>query len=163
MHALDYLLKPFSRERFKAAAAPARARRSGDVARRARRARRADRSRSRAHGAGRRPERLVVRDGGRVLHPCRRDRLDRERGNYLRIHVGSEAHLLRGTIKGTAERLDPEAFLRISRSTIVNLDRVRAVYSSTRGELVVVMRDGTQLPTTGEHGRRLRDRLKAGL
>ncbi|HJU87000.1 MAG TPA: LytTR family DNA-binding domain-containing protein, partial [Gemmatimonadota bacterium] len=79
------------------------------------------------------------------------------------IHVGSDAHLVRGTIKGCAERLDAESFVRISRSTIVNLDRVRAVHPWTRGELIVVLRDGTQLPTTGDHGRRLRERLKPGL
>ena len=164
VHALDYLLKPFSRERFKAATARARE----EVRRRREEGPNGFDELAalvrELHGAGRRPERLVVRDGGRVSF-IRVDEIDwiESAGNYLRIHVGADAHLLRGTIKGTAERLDPEAFLRISRSTIVNLDCVRAVYPWTRGELVVVMRDGTQLPTTGEHGRRLRDRLKAGL
>ena len=114
--------------------------------------------------AGRRPQRLVVRDGGRVSF-LRAEEIDwvESAGNYLRIHVGSDAHLVRGTIKGCAERLDSESFVRISRSTIVNLDRVRSVHPWTRGELVVVLRDGTQLPTTGDHGRRLRERLKPGL
>ncbi|HEY7471526.1 MAG TPA: LytTR family DNA-binding domain-containing protein [Gemmatimonadota bacterium] len=164
VHALDYLLKPFSRQRFKAAAARAR-----EEIRRRRATGPTGLNELAAlvrelHGAGRRPERLVVRDGGRVSF-IRVDEIDwiESEGNYLRIHVGPETHLLRGTIKGSAERLDPGSFLRISRSTIVNLDRVRAVYPWTRGELVVVMRDGTQIPTTGEHGRRLRERLKAGL
>jgi two-component system LytT family response regulator len=164
VHALDYLLKPFSRDRFRATAARAReevrrrreegAEGRGDLTALVRELRR----------AGRGGERLVVRDEGRVSF-LRHDEIDwiESAGNYLRIHVGMETHLARGTIKSSAERLDPDTFLRISRSTIVNLDRVRAVHPWTRGELVVVMRDGTQLPTTGEHGRRLRDRLKSGL
>ena len=163
-HALDYLLKPFSRERFRNALERARAE--------VRRRRRED---GPTHGelsalvrelreAGRRPQRLVVRDGGLVSF-LRIEDIDwvESAGNYLRIHAGPETHLIRGTIKGCAERLDSESFVRISRSTIVNLDRVRAVHPWTRGELVVVLRDGTQLPTTGDHGRRLRERLKPGL
>lgn len=164
VHALDYLLKPFSRDRFEAALARAREeirRRRGDGPQ--------DRDELAAllrelREAGRRPRRLVVRDGGRVSF-ISVEEIDwvESAGNYLRIHVGPDAHLIRGTIKGCAERLDSESFLRISRSTIVNLDRVRAVHPWTRGELIVVMRDGTQLPTTGDHGRRLRERLKPGL
>ena len=164
VHAFDYLLKPFSRERFQATVSRARQevrrRRSegpagrDDLAALVRELRRTER----------RPARIVVRDGGRVSF-LRVEEIDwiESAGNYLRIHVGAEAHLVRGTIKGCAERLDPETFLRISRSTVVNLDRVRAVHPWTRGELVVVLQDGTQLPTTGDHGRRLRERLKPGL
>ncbi|HJR52849.1 MAG TPA: LytTR family DNA-binding domain-containing protein [Gemmatimonadota bacterium] len=164
VHALDYLLKPFSRDRFEAALARAREeirRRRGDGPQ--------DRDELAAllrelREAGRRPRRLVVRDGGRVSF-ISVEEIDwvESAGNYLRIHVGPDAHLIRGTIKGCTEKLDSESFLRISRSTIVNLDRVRAVHPWTRGELIVVMRDGTQLPTTGDHGRRLRERLKPGL
>jgi two-component system LytT family response regulator len=164
VHALDYLLKPFSRDRFQTALARAR-----EEIRRRREDGRHGRDELAAlvrelREAGRRPQRLVVRDGGRVSF-LRVEEIDwvESAGNYLRIHVGAEAHLVRGTIKGCAERLDPESFLRISRSTVVNLDRVRAVHPWTRGELIVVMRDGTQLPTTGDHGRRLRERLKPGL
>ena len=164
VHALDYLLKPFSRDRFEAALGRAREeirRRRGDGPH--------DRDELAAllrelREAGRRPRRLVVRDGGRVSFiPVEEIDWVESAGNYLRIHVGPDAHLIRGTIKGCAERLDSESFLRISRSTIVNLDRVRAVHPWTRGELIVVLRDGTQLPTTGDHGRRLRERLKPGL
>ena len=132
VHALDYLLKP---SRVSASRPPPRRAREEVRRRREEGPNGLDeltasfaspRGRS-APGTSRRAGRR-----SRVLHPCRRDRLDRERGELPRIHVGSEAHLLRGTIKGTAERLDPEAFLRISRSTIVNLDRVRAVYPDPR-------------------------------
>ncbi len=164
VHALDYLLKPFSRDRFEAALSRAR-----DEVRRRREDGPHERDALAAlvrelREAGRRPRRLVVRDGGRVSF-LQVDEIDwvESAGNYLRLHAGPETHLVRGTIKGCAERLDPESFLRISRSTIVNLDRIRSVHPWTRGELVVVLRDGTQLPTTGDHGRRLRERLKPGL
>lgn len=164
-HALDYLLKPFSRQRFRSAMERARE----EVRRRRREDGPIECSELAAlvlelREAGRRPQRLVVRDGGRVSF-LRVDEIDwvESEGNYLRIHVGADAHLIRGTIKACAERLDSESFVRISRSTIVNLDRVRAVHPWTRGELVVVLRDGTQLPTTGDHGRRLRQRLRPGL
>jgi two-component system LytT family response regulator len=164
VHALDYLLKPFSRERFQTTLTRAREevrRRRAEV----------DDGRDalaallrQLREAGRHPERVVVRDGGRVSF-VRVEDIDwvESAGNYLRIHVGPEAHLIRGTIKGSAEKLDPGTFIQISRSTIVNLDRVRAVHPWARGELVVVMSDGTQLPTTGDHGRRLRERLKPSL
>jgi two-component system LytT family response regulator len=164
VHALDYLLKPFSRERFQTTLTRAREevrRRRAEV----------DDGRDalaallrQLREAGRHPERVVVRDGGRVSF-VRVEDIDwvESAGNYLRIHVGPEAHLIRGTIKGSAEKLDPGTFMQISRSTIVNLDRVRAVHPWARGELVVVMSDGTQLPTTGDHGRRLRERLKPSL
>jgi two-component system LytT family response regulator len=164
-HALDYLLKPFSRERFRSALDRARE----EVRRRRREGGPGGSDELVAlirelREAGRRPQRLVVRDGGRVTF-LQVEEIDwvESAGNYLRIHVGPDAHLIRGTIKTCAERLDSESFVRISRSTIVNLDRVRAVHPWTRGELVVVLRDGTQLPTTGDHGRRLRERLKPGL
>jgi len=165
VHALDYLLKPFSRERFQGAVARAREevgrrREQGTVAAASGlsallRELRAERPRI---------ERLVVRDGGRVFF-LRADEVDwiESEGNYLRLHVGDHEHLVRGTLKGSVERLDPERFARISRSTVVNLDRVKEIHPWAKGELVVVLSDGTQLPTSGEHGRRLRERLRPTL
>jgi two-component system LytT family response regulator len=165
VHALDYLLKPFSRNRFRGALSRAREevrRRRGEGLRSAG----DELSALLRELRGAKPwlERLVVRDGGRVSF-IKVDEIDwiESEGNYLRLHVGPDAHLVRGTIKGSAERLDPERFVRTSRSTIVNLDRVREIHPWSRGELVVVLRDGTQLPTSGEHGRRLRERLKPRL
>ena len=164
VHALDYLLKPFSRPRFHAALARARAelghrRERGNEGREA-----LDELLRTLKDVGARPRRLVVRDGGRVAF-VRTDEIDwiESAGNYVRIHVGTESHLLRGTIKAAAGRLDPDGFLRISRSAIVNLDRVREVHPWSRGDSIVVLRDGTQLPATGGFGRILRERLKPGL
>ena len=165
VHALDYVLKPFSRERFQDTVEHARA----EVRRRREEGRGSAGDELAAllrelRGARPWPERIVVREGGRVAF-LQVDEIDwiQSEGNYLRLHIGTDTHLVRGTIKGTVERLDPDRFVRISRSAIVNLDRVREVHPWSRGELVVVLRDGTQLPASGEHVRDLRRHLKPGL
>lgn len=66
-------------------------------------------------------------------------------GNYVRLHVGDEALELRATLSGTLQRLDPARFVRIHRSTAVNVDRVVEVQSWFGGDSVALLEDGTQL------------------
>ena len=61
------------------------------------------------------------------------------------LHVGRESHLLRGTMASVEQRLDARKFLRIHRSTIVNLDRVRELAPLFHGDYAVRLRDGTEL------------------
>ncbi len=153
--ALDYLLKPFDRARFDAALARAR-RQITDA--------RADplEKRLRALLAQVRPakkyaERLVIRSGGRVQF-LRADEIDwiGAAGNYAEIHAGRETHLLRETMAALEARLDPEKFLRIHRSAIVNFDRVRELSPTPQGDHRVRLRDGTHLTLS----RSYRDRLE---
>src|SRR5438876_63898 len=65
--------------------------------------------------------------------------------NYVRLHVGATTHVLRSTLGALEERLDPERFRRISRSTLVNLDRVREVQPWFHGDAVVILESGTRL------------------
>ncbi len=65
--------------------------------------------------------------------------------NYVRLHVGDATHVLRSTLGALEERLDPERFRRISRSTLVNLDRVREVQPWFHGDAVVILESGTRL------------------
>src|SRR5262245_15254750 len=116
VHALDYLLKPFNRERFRQALGRARARlRQGDPAevRELLRALLDDR-----RGAAR-PRRLVVKSEGRIalLKPEEVDWVEAA-GNYVRLHVGKETHLLRTTMEGIEEQLPPGQFVRLHRSAI---------------------------------------------
>ena len=155
VHALDYLLKPFDRERFRAALSRARDqvadRRSGELSQRVL-SLLADRA------AGEKPlQRLVIKSGGRISF-LRAGEIDwvEAAGNYLRLHAGREEHLLRETMAGLEARLDPGRFLRIHRSTIVNLDRVKRMEASFHGEYVVLLRDGTRLTLS----RGYRDRLQ---
>ena len=153
VHALDYLLKPFRRERFEEALRRARA----AAARGAPDARLAalleDRERAR-----RRAERLLVRDGGRVtfVRVASIDWLEAA-GNYVKLHAGGAEHLVRETLTALEARLDPERFARIHRSLIVNLDRVAEVLPG-RNDGVVVLAGGTRLPLS----RSYRDRLVGG-
>jgi two-component system LytT family response regulator len=65
--------------------------------------------------------------------------------NYVRLHVGREVHLLRETMSRLETRLDGGRFLRIHRSTIVNIERIKELQPSFHGDYVVVLRDGTEL------------------
>ena len=74
----------------------------------------------------------------------------------VRLHVGREVHVVRGTMKEMEERLDPSIFVRIHKSVIVNLDRVEELEALSHGEYTVTLRDGIRLKS----GRVFGDRLK---
>lgn len=151
-HALDYLLKPFDDERFEAALQRARERirqqQGGDLDRRLRALL------EEVRGGRGYLQRLVVPTGNRSVFVRTEeiDWIEAER-NYIRLHVGGRAHLLRGNLSRIESALDPAAFCRIHRSTIVNIDRIQAVESLFRGEYLVVLHDGTRL-TSGRSYRR---------
>jgi two-component system, LytTR family, response regulator len=90
--------------------------------------------------------RLLIKSGGRVFF-VRTAEIDwiEAAGNYLRLHVGREAHLLRETMATLEARLDPSQFLRIHRSTIVRTDCIREMQPWFSGEYVIILRDGTRL------------------
>jgi two-component system LytT family response regulator len=151
-HALDYLLKPFDDERFEAALQRARERirqqAGGDLDRRLR-ALLAEVRGDRGY-----LQRLVVPTGHRSVFVRTEeiDWIEAER-NYIRLHVGGRAYLLRENLSRIESALDPARFCRIHRSTIVSVDRIQAVESLLGGEYLVVLRDGTKL-TSGRSYRR---------
>jgi two-component system, LytTR family, response regulator len=106
----------------------------------------------------RRSDRLVVKAGGRVVF-LRTEDIDwvEASGNYVRLHVGGEAHLLRESMKNMERRLDSSTFVRIHRSAIVNVDRIRELEPWFHGEYIVILRDGTRLTSS----RVFSDRLNA--
>lgn len=148
VHALDYLLKPFSAERFGHALARARAVLSRDEEGAAdrRRLRELAAAPTPPEPAPRSTRRLVVRSSGRVFF-VRMDDVDwvEAEGNYVRLHLGTHSHLLRETMKGIERVLDPATFIRIHRSTIVNADRIRELQPLFHGEYAVILTDGTRL------------------
>jgi two-component system, LytTR family, response regulator len=143
-HALDYLLKPFDDERFEAALERARARvrqqQGGDLDLRLRALL------EEVRGDRGYLQRLVVPTGHRsvFVRTGEIDWIEADR-NYIRLHVGGRAHLLRENLGRIESALDPAKFCRIHRSTIVNVDRIQAVESLFRGEYLVVLHDGTKL------------------
>jgi two-component system LytT family response regulator len=153
-HALDYLLKPFAQKRFNEALQRAKDQLRkgstgafsqqllsllGDVS-----------------GGKRFLERLVVKSNGRVFF-LKTDEIDwiEAAGNYVNIHVGSEAHLLRETMNSIEVRLDARKFVRIHRSTVVNIERIKELSPLFHGDYVVTLVNGTKLTLS----RSYRDRL----
>lgn len=155
VHALDYLLKPFDPERFVKALGRARAqieRRSiSDLSNRLQSL--IDDLKTNQKYA----ERLVVKSAGRIFF-LGVEEIDwiEAADNYVRLHAGRDAHLLRETMNSLEGRLDPAQFLRIHRSTILNVRRIKELHPLFRGEYEVVLRDGTRLAS----GRGYRNRLQ---
>jgi two-component system LytT family response regulator len=141
-HALDYLLKPVSRERLAGALSHARRRLAGGGA---------DRNR-RLDGlleqSGGRPSllRLLVhqRDRSYFVRIDEVDYLESD-GNYIRVHTAQRRCRVRGTLARLATRLDPDRFRRISRTCVVNLDRVREIQPWFHGDAVVILQSGQRL------------------
>jgi two-component system LytT family response regulator len=105
--------------------------------------------------------RFVVRAGGKLsfVRPQDIDWVDAA-GNYVRLHTEGRTHLIRETMKSIEARLDPEVFVRVHRSAIVNIDRVVSLEPYFHGEYVVQMRDGSKLTSSRSHSGRLRALLK---
>lgn len=105
-------------------------------------------------------ERLAVKTAGRVLllSTAEIDWVAAE-GNYVRLHAGKRSHLVREAIGSLESRLDPHAFVRIHRSAIVRLERIRELQPWSHGEYRVILQDGTQLTLS----RSYRDRLQAAI
>jgi two-component system LytT family response regulator len=148
-HALDYLLKPFSDERFavtlERAKAQVRQKAAAELGRR-------------LHDLlsehGQQPpaaepayvSRFLIKEASRVFY-VKADEIEwvEAADYYVTLHVGSKSHLLRETMADLERQLDPARFLRIHRSAIVNLRRVKEVQTRPGGEYVAVMMEGTQL------------------
>ena len=168
VHALDYVLKPFDDARFRSALEHARRRlqrdRAEELARRLAALLEAGALGGTPGGAA------PAAAGGRWLrrlHVPVRDRLRFVRvddvdwfegaGNYVRVHVGADRHLVRTSLARLEQELDPAHFVRIHRSTIVNLERVREVEPWIAGDYVAFLTDGRKLRVS----RNYRDALLA--
>jgi two-component system LytT family response regulator len=154
MHAVDYLLKPFDDERFDKALQRAktqvRQEHADSLSRRLLAMLETYRGAVPEEGAapaeGRYLTRLAIRSSGRVVF-LRTEEIDwiGAADYYVELHAGGKAHLLREPMARLEEKLDPTRFLRIHRSAIINVDRVREVRTSPLGERFVLLADGTKL------------------
>lgn len=158
VNALDYLLKPYDRRRFQKTLERAKASisglQSGNV----------NNQLLSLLGNLRRereiPDRFIIKSGGRVVF-LRVEEIDWmcAVGNYVRLQVGRDSHMMRETMTGMEAKLNPDSFMRIHRSTIVNLDRVKEVQPWAKGEYVVIMRDGARLIMSRRYRERLNELL----
>ncbi|MCE2899908.1 MAG: LytR/AlgR family response regulator transcription factor [Gemmatimonas sp.] len=183
VHAVDYVLKPVDADRFRAAFDKARKQRANAVAAE-RLGELLDTVRRLADGgapgeaagaavpgptaagasvgaapsaSGRYASRILVKQDGRMffVKTTEIDWIEADR-NYVKLHVGKTAHTIRERISHLEETLDPRLFVRIHRSTIVNLNRVREMQQWFSGDYVVILEDGTRLRLS----RHYRDRVE---
>jgi two-component system LytT family response regulator len=156
--ALDYLLKPFDRERFQQALGRARQQlqhsTDGELERRLL-ALVNDLKES-----PQRVDRFVIKSGGRVYF-VRQDEIDwiESAGNYVKLHVGADAHLLRETMTAIEAQLNPDVFFRIHRCHIVNIERVQELQPWFNGEYVVCLKTGARLTLSRGYREKLHSRL----
>jgi two-component system LytT family response regulator len=144
VHALDYLLKPFTQERFQKALARARA----QLAQAGSRA--ADPGLATLIGKLRADQnylsRFMIKTASRVVL-IKAGEVDwiESAANYALLHVGDKTHLVRETMQTLESRLSPKIFQRISRSVIVNLERVKELQPMGKGQYVIILNNGRQL------------------
>ncbi len=152
-HAVDYLLKPFSRERFDAALAKARALNSAQTPPPPPATELAAAARQ-----GKPLERIVVKDGPKVT-VIHLDRLDwvQAQDDYVLLRTEGKNLLKQQTLANLELQLDSSRFIRIHRSYILNLDRLVRVEQDTKEHRDAILRDGTRLPVSRAGYQRLRE------
>ena len=155
VHAIDYLLKPYTPERFRTAVQRAKARIQGS---------RVDASlASFAQALRERPRyvaRLPVKTTGKiVLVDVGTVDWIEAADNYVRLHVGAREYLHRETLAGLERQLDPDHFARIHRSVIVQIDRIVELHPASHGDMDLVLRNGTTLTVS----RTFRDNIERRL
>lgn len=160
--AIDYLLKPFEDERFYQSLQRAKAYLEGHESRKMH-----ERLQSLVNSLSSQTKlitRMAVKTGGRILF-IKTSEIDwiEAVGNYLNLHIGSEAHLLRGRVSELEKRLDPNQFFRIHRSAIVNLDRVKEFHPLFKGDGVAILKNGTRLSVSRSCNQRLQRLLEPEL
>jgi two-component system LytT family response regulator len=158
VYALDYLLKPFDRERFDKALERAKSHivteKSENMSRRILDALEQIKSKP-TH-----LERLVIKMNGHIFF-VRAEEIDwlEAEGNYVRLHTGKESYLLRDTISALESQLDPKRFVRVHRSAIVNIDRIQELQPWFHGEYRIILREGVQLTLSRSYKEKLHELL----
>ncbi|REJ79288.1 MAG: response regulator [Acidobacteria bacterium] len=160
--AVDYLLKPFDHARMALALERAKT----DLKEKSN-AERSDQVLDLLNRISEGPDRLkrfVIKNNGRILLVPAED-VDwiESDGNYLLLHSGDDKHLIRETLKSMEERLDPELFFRIHRSTIVNIDSVKELQKHFNDEHVVLMKSGKELILSRRYRGKLSEKLGASI
>ncbi len=153
VHAVDYLLKPFGRDRFEAALARAKQQLGGKLPT-------PSELKSAARSPGEYAERVVVRDGTKVhIIPIGKLDFAEAQDDYVALSSDGKKHLKQQTISALETALDPKRFLRIHRSYIVNLERVARIEPYGKDTHVAILNDGTRLPVSRAGYGRLREFL----
>jgi two-component system LytT family response regulator len=154
VHAVDYLLKPFGRDRFEAALARAKQQLGGKLPP-------AAELKSATRSPGEYAERIVVRDGTKVhIIPIAKLDYAEAQDDYVALASEGKKHLKQQTISALESSLDPQRFLRIHRSYILNLERVARIEPYGKDTHLAILNDGTRLPVSRAGYGRLRNFLE---
>jgi two-component system LytT family response regulator len=164
LHAVDYLLKPVRRRRLRDALTQARYYLRGQRVAALYQQIADSLTQLAAQSASEPPtymQRIPVRNGSRVsfIDVATIDWLEAA-DNYVCLHVGTQRHYVRSTLSELDEKLDPDQFLRIHRSRIVNIERIREVHPRGSGDSLIVLTNGTELLASRTYGDRRRDALR---
>lgn len=165
VHALDYLLKPFDDERFTRALERAKsqiaAREIDQLSERLLALLEDRKSERKGDEQPKFLTRLMIKTSNRMMLLKVED-IDfiEADGNYAKLHAGRKTHLLREKMNDLEGRLDPAKFVRIHRSVIVNLDRIKEMHPHFNGDYIVVLDDGRQLRLSRSRREQLEARLK---
>lgn len=152
IHAVDYLLKPFTAERLNSAIQRVRERLAGDEV--------VARANGKSRESSAYTNRIVFKSRGRILFlPVSEIRWIGAEENYVRLCTERETHLLRETMAHLEERLDPHLFMRVHRSFIVNLQYVKEVRTEHDGESAVIMVDGQRVAMSRSYKSRILETL----
>lgn len=170
VHAVDYLLKPYDDARFEAALRRAKeeVRRRQTETVNARLAQLLDYLQANqdepAPAGDKVEDRILLKSSGEIFF-LKAEEIDwiEAEGDYMKFHVAGRAHLMRETMARLEARLDPKRFIRIHRSTIINIDRLRKLSPSFAGEYAVVLHDGTKLKLSRGYHERIASLLKQSL
>ena len=167
VHALDYLLKPYDDLRFTQTLQRAKSQiETREISKVSKRLLALLEERESQKGLSTREKpyltRLMIKLASRVVL-LKVDDIDwiEADGNYAKLHVGKKSHLLREKMQDLETQLDPNSFVRIHRSIIVNLDRIKELHPHFKGDYIVVLEDGRQLKLSRSRRENLEARLKA--
>jgi len=154
-HAMDYLVKPCGLERLRSAVQRARqqiqSNQNGDIQQKL------DGLLKDLKAGSKYPERLPVKSNGRIVFLRLTDiDLAEAAANYVKLTVGNETHMLRETMNALEEKLPPDRFVRISRSTIVNIESIKELHPMFHGEYMVTLQNGMRVTLTRGYREQLR-------
>ena len=143
VHAFDYLLKPFTEDRLRAALERVRRERAqsghGFTSQLQQLVEQLQRERSF-------PDRILVQENGRAhFVPARDIAWVKAEGNYVQLHCSGKTYTVRATLDSMTDVLDPKTFVRINRGSVVKLEAIREMQPWFHGEYKVVLKDGTEL------------------
>jgi two-component system LytT family response regulator len=160
VNAVDYLLKPFGRERLAEALVRVRERLHAAAAGGAPAGPAAAQLAAAARAPGRFADRILLRDGAQVhVLPVERVDLIEAQDDYVAIHAEGRMHLRTQTLSELAATLDPQRFVRVHRSYVVNLERIERLEAYTKDSRVVVLQGGREVPVSRSGYARLREMM----